>query len=940
MTVAVIGMHRSGTSLVAKLLHLCGTYLGPESDLVPATPDNPDGHWEHTGFLEINETILGRLGGGWDRPPLLPTNWIGEPSMEHPRAKARRLIAEFGSHEPWGWKDPRTTLTLPFWLDLLPNLRVIVCLRNPLEVALSMHRRGLCSHALGLELWQTYNDRVLDTTRPEGRLVTHYASFFPDPTAEVERLCAFLGLGPSPQALRACQEATKFQLRHHCFTRRHLGAIGVVREIVEPYQRLCDESGYDDGAPIPAGFISPGRADGSTLPMLADVHALEAEVRRQEAEVRRQEATRLQAVIGQREAALDGAQRQLEQAEAKERRLEDVVVARDGSIQDLQRQLDGLQQQLEGLRQELSDMTSQRDGQQQAVADKEHELRQVLDRQAREAAEHETQLQALRDELAGRDKQIQHLQAQLRAVAAPTEGSSPHRLAYLQTIDRIRGLVREHAPRGSIVAVVSKGDDELLRLDDCVGWHFPRNEDGVYAGYYPANGRGAIVQVEVMRARGARFLMLPSTASWWLETYPELRTHLATRYRELARLDGAGALYDLAVTAGARNATPTSVFADVVARFRGAHERAPAVLDWNSGQALAVEAPGLAVFTSPSSNGRLPYVDGSIDIVAVATNSEELLAEARRVAATAIVNFALADNGERRVTAFWLREPEAKKLPTASIIVPVFNQWRHTSACLAALRETLPRKFNGEILVIDDASTDETSDQLAQLAAVEPQLRVFRNATNGGFIEACRLGAAAAVSEFLIFLNNDTVPLADWLPPLLGTFEQFPSVGAVGGKLLFPDGRLQEAGGIIFRDGSAAHFGRGNPAPSHGLFSFVREVDYCSGALLATPRALFEQLGGFDEVYRPGYFEDTDYCFRLRNLGFLTFYQPDSEVVHVEGATAGTDLSRGMKQHQQTNCQRFRERWWRELAEQPQRPVQFDSDAWYTLARRGRGWQP
>jgi GT2 family glycosyltransferase len=131
---------------------------------------------------------------------------------------------------------------------------------------------------------------------------------------------------------------------------------------------------------------------------------------------------------------------------------------------------------------------------------------------------------------------------------------------------------------------------------------------------------------------------------------------------------------------------------------------------------------------------------------------------------------------------------------------------------------------------------------------------------------------------------------------------------------------------MVFRDGSAAKFGAFDPALTAPLYNFVRDVDYCSGALLATPRALFEQLGGFDVAYSPGYYEDTDYCFRVRERGLRVIYQPASVIVHVEGGTAGLDVNTGMKRYQVLNHQRFVERWSETLASLPERPAEpFDS---------------
>ena len=159
-----------------------------------------------------------------------------------------------------------------------------------------------------------------------------------------------------------------------------------------------------------------------------------------------------------------------------------------------------------------------------------------------------------------------------------------------------------------------------------------------------------------------------------------------------------------------------------------------------------------------------------------------------------------------------------------------------------------------------------------------------------------------------MLLNNDTEPQPGWLEALLAIAERDPATGAVGAKLVYPDGRLQEAGGIVFADASGWNYGRGGD-PNDPRFSFVREVDYCSAACLLVPRAVWDEVGGFDERYAPAYYEDTDLCFAVRERGLKVVYQPAAVIVHHEGATAGTDTATGFKQHQVTNRERFRAKW-------------------------------
>jgi GT2 family glycosyltransferase len=246
-----------------------------------------------------------------------------------------------------------------------------------------------------------------------------------------------------------------------------------------------------------------------------------------------------------------------------------------------------------------------------------------------------------------------------------------------------------------------------------------------------------------------------------------------------------------------------------------------------------------------------------------------------------------------------------------SIIIPVFNQLEYTHACLASL-QAVQEQPRFEVIVVDDCSTDGTPKVIAQI----PGVVYLRNENNSGFIASCNAGAKAARGKYLVFLNNDTVVKSGWLTALLDTFKEERRAGIVGSKLIYQDGRLQEAGGIIWQDASGWNYGKFDD-PGKPEYNYLRDVDYCSGAALMVPKALFESAGGFDSRYAPGYYEDTDLAFKVRQAGYRVLYQPLSEVIHHEGVTGGTDTSTGAKKHQEINRSTFAEMWSDELAKRP-----------------------
>ncbi len=388
-----------------------------------------------------------------------------------------------------------------------------------------------------------------------------------------------------------------------------------------------------------------------------------------------------------------------------------------------------------------------------------------------------------------------------------------------------------------------------------------------------------------------------------------------------------------------------------ITEFQNRKELDPAILDWNSGLQLASSFPHLAVFSpvlSESIDHTLPYLDSSIDIVVTSSSDPAWLSEARRVAGVAVIrirNFQsdklqhLTPYGAGKSSASldieWLTgQADEPLLPVTSIVIPVYNKVSYTQRCLEQLSTTLPHDFNGEIIIVDDSSSDETPAVLEHWAEADGRIKILRNAENAGFIVSCNRGAEAAQGDILIFLNNDTLPLSGWLPPLLRVFRDKPEAGAVGGKLVYPNGTLQEAGGIIFSDGSGCNFGKHDNAANAPLYNFMREVDYCSGALLATRRALFMELGGFDERFKPAYYEDTDYCFSLRENGYRVYYQPESVIVHFEGTSSGTDINTGVKSYQAVNRTKFVEKWHKALKHHYPAPTQYDAATLHTLSRR------
>ena len=241
--------------------------------------------------------------------------------------------------------------------------------------------------------------------------------------------------------------------------------------------------------------------------------------------------------------------------------------------------------------------------------------------------------------------------------------------------------------------------------------------------------------------------------------------------------------------------------------------------------------------------------------------------------------------------------------PEVSIVIPVYNQFEYTYWCVRSIVETV-KDIDYEIIIADDCSTDTTTS----IAEYLPGIKVVRTPRNLRFTLNCNNAAKYAKGKYLVFLNNDTIVKGGWLSSLADTMESDSSIGLVGSKMVYPDGVLQEAGGIIWRDGSAWAYGKGMN-PNLPEFNYVKDVDYISGASLMIRTDVWKELQGFDERYAPSYCEDSDLAFEVRAEGYRTVFQPRSEIVHFEGISNGKAVSTNLKSYQIVNTRKFYDKW-------------------------------
>ena len=257
------------------------------------------------------------------------------------------------------------------------------------------------------------------------------------------------------------------------------------------------------------------------------------------------------------------------------------------------------------------------------------------------------------------------------------------------------------------------------------------------------------------------------------------------------------------------------------------------------------------------------------------------------------------------------------KDPLVSIIIPVYNKLGYTFSCLNSLMENI-KDIPYEVIIADDNSTDETKN----IENYIKNIKIIRNKKNLGFLKNCNNASKFANGKYILLLNNDTNIQPDYLKYLLELIESDEKIGIVGSKIIYPNGILQEAGGIIWKDGSSASYGNGDE-PEKYRYNYIKEVDYVSGCSIMIKKKLWDDIGGFDERFAPSYYEDSDLAFEARKHGYKVLYQPKSIIVHFENISHGNNAP-----HLLANKNTFYKKWSKVLEK-----GHFSKDKDFFLAR-------
>ncbi len=945
MQLIVLGMHRSGTSTVARLLNMMGAYFAPAELAMLATEYNEKGYWERMDVFGVHEEMFHALGMGWDRVAHFDAQRLAEPEFVAKfRPRIEQILLDLDARRPWFVKDPRLNLLLPFWQ---PLLEVPVCIyvhRNPIQVAQSLRKREGFPLSLGLALWEQYSLLGLAHSSGMPRLWVSYHDVMREPVEVTRRLHAQLlelevqGLRmPSQREIEAFIEPRLYHQK---------GNQTLQNGFANAQQRELDQA-FSDGSILSWPEL-PTLSAGAAEILQAHQESLAAQTRfttekaclEDELEGQRQQTELAMTAVHELSGELEAVRRWVETIEATAQERAVQITQLDSALETARHASVLLSTEIATLRNSLAwRITAPLRGIGTRFPGLETRLRPVIEHvgaalslqwlKARRATP-ATPNAIARDLLSPAETlDLDRLPAPVDPYAAWLRVNQWNPRAEMALRDRLAAC-RGRLPRLSVVMPVYNPplrflsqaiqslkrqiypDWQLCMADDASTDPRVRpylqalaDDPRIVVACRETNGHiSAATNSAAALADGDFLLLLDQDDELTVDALAEVALYLAEHpdtdllYSDSDKIDEHGQRYDPHFKPDwSPELLLSYMFAGQVLVVRRS------LFEQLGGLRVGFEGAqdhdlALRVGEVARHVGHLPYVlyhwrcfRGS---TAFSGHEKPYSFQAGRKA----VQEAL----ERRHSAGQAFQPDWAERggngiyqvrfpdhgPSVTVIIPTHNRPDLLQRCLKSLSKTRYRDYR--VMVVDNENHDPAARRY--LEQLEHEVVAIPNRPGQGFSFSHVMNEAVrrASTDYVLLLNDDTeVVTPEWLSSLVGLAE-LPGVGATGALLRYSDGKVQHAGVVHGIDGMCDHTFKLTRRGDNGYLSYITMIRDCAAvtaACLLTRRELFVEVGGFDEQRFAVAYNDPDYCYRLRQRGYRIVYSPNAELLHHEGQTRG-----------------------------------------------------
>jgi len=807
----ITGMHRSGTSFLARALNLGGVNLGDLESLLSHEwkfyEDNLRGHWENKIIYELTEQTLSNSGGSWHKIPkkINPSKTIEKKIKKHVNE-----LYDLPSLAT-GFKDPRILICLDAWLKHLPkNFIIVGIFRDPLKVAESLKNRNKFDYEKSISLWKIYNEKLLLYLKKYNGFLLNFDWPKTKLLSEIKLILSKLGLDKDVDL----SEWYTDELFHSDKTFKT--NYKLPKDAKKIYSWLKKRSNKNRNVRINKISYSKNEISKFLHSILNQTQTqgeyFTKEFKHKEKTIaklqkkfneRSQWAKKLEDQAKQKDQTVKKLQKEFNERSQWAKKLEDQAKQKDQTVEKLQKEYDERSQWAK----KLEDQAKQKD--------------QTVEKLQKEFDESSELAKNLESEAKLKDTKVSHLQKEI--------------------IEKKSLLDTQKTELQNLTIAIDTREAELEKiLDELSERNYELDE----------------IKKSII------FGILKKITGRLEKDFPQ-----DTKRREALRL--------------AREAY-------LIKKDRGTKALLAAFKTKQRGNKLLQKKTSIEKKEQKRANLQLLDDKKTKNFVLTASKSQFSPDSSLR-------KFLQTDSANvTKISSF----------PKISIIITTLDQVKILQKNLESIKSKTTYK-NYEIIIVTN-NQEPNSEMRKFLQTLDCSVYVYDKEYS--FAGMNNFGASKSTGEFLLFLNDDIeVDSPTWLEAFLSLGLK-DKVGAIGGKLVYPDGKLQEAGGIVWKNGNAWNYGR-NSDSKDPKFNYVREVDYCSGGCLFVNKKIFEQVGKFDMRYKPAYSEDVDLCFSIRNLGYSVLYQPLARVIHYEGRSQGTNVDKGIKSYQLINQKKFFEKW-------------------------------